>query len=591
MPLRRVLALALALAGLVPLDSAAKGRAGSSGPIEERIAFQRVSVRGFREPHTPGAKGVAVPAKVAALLGRRADLNTVTYERTWLPGVALPRAILILVPGFLGGAATFQPLAHQLVAATGGAVEVWAVDRRPNQLEDRRGGILAAEGDPASLEAAAQFYFPDLDNRPFAPASPFPGPEDADVDGDGALDPATLLPDALGGAQGFVRFAQDDVRFLAWFGIDTYVRDWRILVKRARKRVGERGLVLFGGHSMGTSWAGAFAAYDFDPGPRVRPGYRSIDALVLLEGGGLRGPLPGAPARDAYLAQVAALATPGAGSPNVFLPSLFGLINVVDLGAGAELAGAAGSFDPDGPALVQRTSLGGTLDLLIQTPATNRSVVGFFLDDDFSLNPAFRASLGFSDDGPNVYNVDLDAYVARDPGETRAWKDFDDPSLPACAAKDDPALSPGCAILDNGPRPAPGDPPAVWGVEREVTDLDDVLRLNFGAGNFVEWYFVDGRVSLDFQYGRDSSALGDESLLAVTQNANVDVPVLCIGGSNGLAPTEASFADYLGSIATQASRQRIEILEGYAHLDVITAVRNEAVPILADWIATLSRPR
>lgn len=124
-----------------------------------------------------------------------------------------------------------------------------------------------------------------------------------------------------------------------------------------------------------------------------------------------------------------------------------------------------------------------------------------------------------------------------------------------------------------------------------MTDLDDVLRLNFGAGNFVEWYFVDGRVSLDFQYGRDSSALGDESLLAVTQNANVDVPVLCIGGSNGLAPSEASFADYLGSIATPASRQRIEILEGYAHLDVITAVRNEAVPILADWIASLPRRR
>lgn len=77
----------------------------------------------------------------------------------------------------------------------------------------------------------------------------------------------------------------------------------------------------------------------------------------------------------------------------------------------------------------------------------------------------------------------------------------------------------------------------------------------------------------------------------LTQNANVDVPVLCIGGSNGLAPSEASFADYLGSIATPAARQRIEILEGYAHLDVITAAENEAVPILAGWIATLSRRR
>ena len=587
---RSALALLLALAPFAPLDAAAKGSLGQ-GPVEERVALERVAVGGFPEPHTPGAKGVAVPEKVAALLGRRANLNTVHYERTWLQGAGRPGAILILVPGFLGGAATFQPLARQLVAATDGALEVWAVDRRPNQLEDRRGAVLAAEGDPASLTAAAQFYFPDRDNRPFAPLSPFPGPEDADVDGDGVLDAAPALPDALGGEQGFVRFAQDDVRFLAWFGIDTYVRDWRILVKHARKRVGGRGLVLFGGHSMGTSWASAFAAYDFDPGPRVRAAHRTIDGLVLLEGGGLRAPQPGAPDRDAYLARVAALSTPGPGAPNVFLPALFGLINVVDLGAGAELSGVAGTFDPEGPALVQRTTLGGTLDLLIQTPATNRAIVGFFLDDDFSANPAFRASLGFSDDGPNVYNVDLDAYVPRDPGRTRTWKDVDDPTLPVCGPADDPAASPGCAILDNGPRPGPLDPPAPWGVEREVSDLDDVLAVNFGVGTFVEWYFVDGRVSLDFQYGRDSSALGDESLLAVTQNASVDVPVLCIGGSNGLAPTEASFADYLGSIATPASQQRIEILEGYAHVDVLTAAENEAVPILVEWIAGLTRRR
>jgi pimeloyl-ACP methyl ester carboxylesterase len=585
---RSALALLLALAPLAPLDAAAKGSLGQ-GPAAEGIALERVAVRGFPEPHTPGAKGVEVPPKIAALLGRRANLNTVHYERTWLPGPRRPGAILILVPGFLGGAATFQPLARQLVAASDGSLEVWAVDRRPNQLEDRRGGLLAAEGDPASLAAGAQFYFPDRDGRPLAPASPFPGPEDVDVDGDGVLDPGTVLPDALGGGQGFVRFAQDDVRFLAHFGIDTYVRDWRILVKRARKRVGARGLVLFGGHSMGTSWAAAFAAYDFDPGPRVRPAHRTIDGLVLLEGGGLRAPLPTAPGRDAYLARVTALSTPGPGAPNVFLPALFGLINVVDLGAGAELSGAAGTFDPDGPSLVQRTTLAGTLDLLIQTPATNRAIVGFFLDDDFSANPAFRASLGFSDDGPNVYNVDLDAYVPHDPGQTRTWKDIDDPSLPVCGPADDPGLSPGCAILDNGPRPGPLDPPAAWGVEREVSDLDDVLAVNFGVGNFVEWYFVDGRVSLDFQYGRDSSALGDESLLAVTQNANVDVPVLCIGGSNGLTPSEASFADYLGSIATPAAHQRIEILEGYAHVDVLTAAENEAVPLLADWIAGLAR--
>jgi hypothetical protein len=255
----------------------------------------------------------------------------------------------------------------------------------------------------------------------------------------------------------------------------------------------------------------------------------------------------------------------------------------VDLGAAGEIGGVAGTFDPDAASILQRTSFGSILALIIQAPTTNRSSVGFFLDDDFTPTAAFRTSLGFSDDGFNLYAASVDAYIPQSATEPRTWKDFDDPTLPTCP----PAVqtvSPGCAILDNGPRPGPTDAPQVWGLEREVSDLDEVLRVLFTNGNLTEWYFVDGRVTLDFRFGRDSSSLGGESLLAVTQNANVDVPVLCIGGSNGLAPSEASFADYLGSIATLPSEQQIEILEGYAHFDVLTAADNEAVPILADWI-------
>src|SRR3990172_12416898 len=146
MPPRSALAFALILASLAPLDARAKGSAPPPRPAGERGASERVAIAGSPEPHTPGV--VAVPAKVAALLGRRANLNRVHYERTWLRDAGPPRAILILVPGFLGGAATFQPLARQLVAATRGSVEVWAVDRRPNQLEDRRGGRLAPPGGP-----------------------------------------------------------------------------------------------------------------------------------------------------------------------------------------------------------------------------------------------------------------------------------------------------------------------------------------------------------------------------------------------------------------------------------------------------------
>ena len=110
--------------------------------------------------------------------------------------------------------------------------------------------------------------------------------------------------------------------------------------------------------------------------------------------------------------------------------------------------------------------------------------------------------------------------------------------------------------------------------------------------NFIEWYFGSGRPNLDGSFGYDSSALvaesvaanGTEGPLVLTQNANVDVPVLCIGGSNGLAPSERSFTPYLDSIATSAADKQIVLLEGYAHVDPLTAKHNEAVPPMVDWI-------
>jgi hypothetical protein len=156
--------------------------------------------------------------------------------------------------------------------------------------------------------------------------------------------------------------------------------------------------------------------------------------------------------------------------------------------------------------------------------------------------------------------------------------------------------SPGCAILDNGPPSAPADPPKTNGVEREVTPVNAFLQTQFGKANGFEWYFASGRPNLDFAYGRDSSALvaehlaldpGDEGPLVVTQNASMDLPVLCIGGSNGLAPEPKSFDRYLDSVATPEADQEVHILTGYAHLDPLTARNNEAVPLIESWISRL----
>jgi len=582
---------------LLPLLALCAAAVGS-GPCQPPPQIESIEDArpGYVQPQTPGSGlpgEMATPAKVTQLLGPHPDLNTIHTLRTRLVGAAsAPRAILIVVPGFLGSAATFAPLAEQLVRNMNGMLEVWAVDRRPNQLEDRLGGNWAAagaaNGNLAAIAEGMQFYFPDEDAPPLAGIGGAAGPEDKDVDGNGVIDPPFLIEDAFGASRSWVKMTQDDMRYAAYWGIDTYARDWKLLVDEARSIVGPQGVVLFGGHSAGTGFAGIFAAYDFDPSSGVDAAYQKIDGVLLLEGGGPGAPSANRPSLATYLSQVNALATPG--GPSVFLQSFQG-IDVPSLGAAAMVQGVAALYAPTAPALAQRTPVfgGPPISILLQAPLSNEAAIGAFIDDDLSSFGAFRASVGFSDDGPNqwVPTPDGDGFYFlgnATSGPVRQWKNFDDPSLPTCPPNA-ATVSPGCAIADNGPPEA--TPPAVWGHEREVTDIHDLERVQFSNGNFAEWYYLSGRVSLDQLFGRDSSSLGDESLLAVTQNANMDRPVLAIGGSNGLAPLPSSWNGYFGSIATPAADKEIAILEGYAHLDLLTAKNNEAVPIIKNWVVKL----
>jgi len=593
---KRSLIAALALAGV-----AASGATIASCPAGPQVQQEYVVRAGYVEPHTPGSgvAGVEMPATtmVQKILGPTPDLNRVSYLRTHLPkpSGAPPRAILILVPGFISGAGPFMPFARQLVARANGTLEVWAIDRRPNQLEDARATHYAAErfavGDVGGVLDALQMLFPDVD----APgADPFPGAGDVDVDGDGVLDPPFALPDALGGASPWLKLGQNDMRFGAYWGIDTYVRDWKLLVDEARSVVGPTGLVLFGGHSMGTSWATVFAGYDFDPSSGVDAAYNRIDGLLLLEGGGAGAGAATKPTLAQYQQTIASLAATD--GPDIFLASFSGA-DLAALGASSGIAGLDGLNRPGQPALLQRTSIAKTfpLSILFGAPMATETIAGAFLDDDTSPVSALAGSFGFSDDGPNalvpagVFPGAGEFYLLTDdldPQTIRKWKNFDDPTLPSCPPNA-PEVSPGCALRNNGPRPLPTDPPVQWGDEKEVSDIRDALGIFAARADFIEWYFVSGRVNLDFQFGRDSSALGDESLLAVTQTANVNVPILGIGGSNGLTPSERSYASYFGAVATPLADEEVFIAEGYAHLDVLTAADNVTVPPIVAWVNRL----
>ena len=156
------------------------------------------------------------------------------------------RAIAVLMPGFLGGAGSFDPLARALVrrSTPDAAIEAWAIDRRANLLEDHHGlDVAEVRGDP---ELASNYYFggSELEGRRFA--------------------------GTLGQAQ---------VAYMSEWGLATTIHDLHAvldLIPQAQRK----GHVVLIGHSLGASMAEEYAAWDFNG----RPGYEDLAGLVLVDG-------------------------------------------------------------------------------------------------------------------------------------------------------------------------------------------------------------------------------------------------------------------------------------------------------------------
>ena len=165
------------------------------------------------------------------------------YDRVMVRRVGSPTAgnVLVLVPGFIGGAADFGLLARDLVKRVPD-LQVWAVDRRSNLLEDTS---VFETGDP---DKAFDYYlnFKEVDGRKFTP-----------VDG------------------------KKDATFAREWGLQVALEDLRRVVLRARS--GGKRKVILGGHSLGASTAVIYATWDFGG----TPGYEDVEGLVLIDGGAL----------------------------------------------------------------------------------------------------------------------------------------------------------------------------------------------------------------------------------------------------------------------------------------------------------------
>ncbi|MDZ7707287.1 MAG: hypothetical protein U5J97_05220 [Trueperaceae bacterium] len=147
--------------------------------------------------------------------------------------------IVIAVPGLFGGAAQFGPLARRLVAGVPG-LQVWAVDRRANALEDLAPAHEAwARSD---TELLTRTYL---------------GTEDAA--------PTFRAPD------------RDAFAFVADWGLATHLADLDAVVREARA---EAPRVVLLGHSLGASQVALYSAWKGPEGSGRQP----IDGLVLVDG-------------------------------------------------------------------------------------------------------------------------------------------------------------------------------------------------------------------------------------------------------------------------------------------------------------------
>ncbi|WP_371578673.1 alpha/beta hydrolase [Streptomyces sp. NBC_01314] len=294
--------------------------------------------------------------------------------------------VVVLVPGMFGAANDFRLMARDLVASVPG-IQVWAVDRREENLADRS-GFGSGNGN---------------------------GHGDGTRDGDGDLVGyyldgryRALEPAAAG--------------YFGQWGLARTLDDLRCVVLAAR--AGGRRRVVLGGHSWGATSALAYAAWDFDG----RAGYRDLVGLAVLDGG-VRGAFEGtgATVRDSPEEVRERLAAIAGG--RVFDMTLSG----VGLGSRAEstqiwyqLAGWYAHHDPEGRSVLQDRV---PEALRVPFPVTNAALLGSFVDagfgwpNDISVHSGHLAAeadasgvRGWVDDGITPIGRVAEAYAGPVPG-------------------------------------------------------------------------------------------------------------------------------------------------------------------------------
>lgn len=447
-------------------------------PASVRTVY--VTVPGYREAHTPEA------------------FNQTYYLRYFDPS-QVTDTVLVVMPGIFGGASSIDPLARQFVAAIDG-LEVWVIDRRANALEDRQ--VMTQALTLNQPELAYEYYVQNL-NTP----------------------------------EGFNRIPAEEVPFMRYWGLDVHLKDLHRVIEQAHTRAPH---VVLGGHSLGASIAGFYAAYNVGTADTPRYGHEYIDGLLLLDGvlgrtGGYQRDDIGLSIGPVSLIPNSQELESGQGSPYL----QFGL--TPGYYAREETMALLARLRPE------ELSPGG----FVRFPATNMAVFGLSNDDQYVSATVFGVSMGDAldaDFGGNLTAVLIDGWagvysrsvvgVAKD-AEVVGWTEGN--------------------------------------IAREVTDPFAYARsYSYVTTNRSEWYFP---IRLLVDISVLDISLSDNPMF--TANSNVTTPTLAFGAGRGLVQNLQGFSSYanarIGSSFTSI------ILPDYTHLDITSARDNPVVPVFARW--------
>lgn len=420
-------------------------------------------------------------------------------------------AVLVLVPGFLSGAGSFDGLARGVVLASEGRFEVWALDRRSNLLEDTSGADAAEVAQDPELAYAYYYEGATVDGHTFAG-----------------------LPDS------------DALGHLSEWGLATFMADLQAVLAAVPEDRRATNLFL-GGHSLGGSIVELASAWDVDGAPLAAAlaGIVPIDGTVggqgLDEGAyhsGVSGgilPLPGV---DGIRS--------GDEDRTALLPLLSPTLFVT-----FEIAAMRAFYDPSGVSCDPQ--LGDLQQLLfgIRPWVTNAAVLGLTFDDQYAPITIFAEHIGQATGGP-FEHVSLEAFGL----------DYDAPSDPAVVYSWIPADD-DLSCLRSMARASFAGPTnfAEWLFPTRLTlDVAAVGDLAVSeAGGDYRWDEEGLRVS--------RAAEMDAPVLAIAAGEGIAPDAAAYEAyRTAIAPTTRA-----GATRDEPEGFQVLVLPGYGHLDPVTA--------------------